>query len=240
MVIATDYVALTDAWRGAVPEAELPLRSERQQALPVALDSFEFLFDHVHEPTPGDEHGFYGHRHLRFFPAGKGAARQRLAQEINTILARNGVAIEFSQQGHFRRIGPEVLVARLTAAPERRTDDDEVNRLLTAAKRRFLSPGPEAGREALQLLWDGFERLKTLLAAKNVGMTLLIERVVTDKSLRDRLDAEAKELTKIGNAYWIRHTEADQVALESRAQADYLFARLWALIELVTPQTPER
>lgn len=240
LVIASDYVTLRDAWQGAVPDVDLPFRGEMQQALPVALDSIEFLFDHVHQPTPGDEHGFYGHRHLRFFPDGRREARQQLVREVNDILARNGVAFELTRQGEFRRIGPEVILAALATAPERRTDDDEVNRLLTEAKQRFLRPGPESRREALQLLWDAFERLKTLLGAKKVGMTLLIEKAVMDPGLRERLEGEAKELTNIGNHYWIRHSETGQVPLETQAQADYLFTRLWALIELVAPQSSVR
>lgn len=240
-VVATDWATLTDAWVGAVPGVELPLRGDTPQPLAMMLDSLEFLYDHVHDHVARDHHSFYKHEHLRFLPSGRRSARQQLVSEVNAVLARNGVAIEFTQQGQFRRIGPEVLVAALSAAPERRTDDDEINRLLTEAKRKFLSPDPQRRRDALHALWDAWERLKTLLDGdKRRGIKALIEAAATAQMIRDRLDKEAGELTNVGNKHSIRHSETTQVALETQAQADYFFTRLWALIELLVPQRPGR
>ena len=38
----------------------------------------------------------------------------------------------------------------------------ELNRLVSTAQRKFLNPSQEIRREALEALWDVWERLKTL------------------------------------------------------------------------------
>jgi len=51
--------------------------------------------------------------------------------------------------------------------------------------------------------------------------------------LRERLEAEAKELTWIGNNTMIRHTEVGKPPIAESAQVDYLFHRMFAIIRLL-------
>ena len=46
-------------------------------------------------------------------------------------------------------------------------------------------------------------------------------------------EAEAKQLTDIGNAFQIRHSETTQERLHAAAQVDYLFHRLFSLVYLI-------
>ena len=51
--------------------------------------------------------------------------------------------------------------------------------------------------------------------------------------LRASLSAEADALTKIGNTHRIRHSETSQEPLETTAQIDYLFTRLFAFVYFI-------
>ena len=52
-------------------------------------------------------------------------------------------------------------------------------------------------------------------------------------TLRARLEVEAKELTDIGNSHLIRHYEVKQVPVIDIDHVDYLFHRLFAMIQLM-------
>ena len=67
------------------------------------------------------------------------------------------------------------------------TGDAELDRLVADAVRKFLDPHLEARRDALEKLWDAWERVKTLLPAadKKESVKLLLDRGATDPTLRD-------------------------------------------------------
>lgn len=121
------------------------------------------------------------------------------------------------------------------------TGDAETDRLLEDARRRILSPHPADRQDALEKLWDAFERIKTLEpgADKRTQATRLLERTVPSASPRFRqfLETEAAELTKIGNTLRIRHSETDKEPLHSLEQADYLFHRMFSFLRLVLRTT---
>lgn len=145
------------------------------------------------------------------------------------------MAVELGPDGRFRRLVPPVLEALLQDRP--RTGDREVDRLLQVAEDKFLSPRQGLRAEALEALWDAFERAKTLLpGAKKVAAEAMVDAAATHPDLRARLHDEARELTSVGNRHLVRHKETDQVPLETDAQLDYLFARLWAFLALVAPR----
>jgi hypothetical protein len=107
---------------------------------------------------------------------------------------------------------------------------------------RFLSRNPVDRRDALEKLWDAFERLKTLEpgggALKKPSATQLVTRAASgSESFRDLLVTEFKALTNIGNKFTIRHHEHDQDDLPTSAAIDYVFVRFAALIALVLHDT---
>ena len=112
--------------------------------------------------------------------------------------------------------------------------------LLEAARQRFVSPKPEDRQDALEKLWDAFERLKTLEpgASKRVQADALLDRVAPQGSgIREALGREAAELTSIGNSFRIRHSETTQEVLTSLDQVDYLFTRMFAFVRVILKGT---
>ena len=94
-------------------------------------------------------------------------------------------------------------------------------------------------REALEKLWDAWERLKPVEPAKDkkASVKALLDRVTTEAVFRERLETEAVQLTEIGNKFMIRHTETDKIPVVNSAQVDYLFHRMFAMIRLVLKAT---
>ena len=231
---AVDTSALYDEWGSLVPGLALPVRPDEPPTTTVAMDAVEWVARHVWTPRQLDVHSFMGHTHLRHDD--RPAAVRSLAADVNEVLRRNGVALRLADAGLAERTGPAVVAARLHAW-DRRTGDDTLDDLLARARRRFLDPHPAERAEALKELWAAWERVKTVIDPddKKRSAAALLDRAAAHPDLRGLLETEARALTQIGNGFAIRHSETKQVPLETEAQADWLFARLWAFVELVAP-----
>ncbi|GEO41175.1 hypothetical protein SAE02_53230 [Skermanella aerolata] len=219
-----------------VPWVEWPLSPSEVPATPVILDLLKFCAGAVGQPVQESFHEFFRHHHLSWDRA---AGLERFVADVNMLFRRNALAFELTPEGQARRLLP----AQLTEAigwTLFQTGDGETDRLLEAARRRFVSPKMEDRQDSLEKLWDAFERLKTLEpgANKRVQADALLDRVAAPNSaFRQLLAREAVELTNIGNSFRIRHSEITQEALTSPDQIDYLFMRMFAFVRMVLKGT---
>lgn len=111
-----------------------------------------------------------------------------------------------------------------------KTIDEELDDLITEAKDRFNIPKDK--QIALEKLWDAFERIKTYYGTnKRNSSTALVDKISTDFD-RDFIENEFKILTKIGNDYRIRHHENGKIAIKDIKHIEYLFLRMFALLNL--------
>lgn len=219
-----------------VPWIEWPLSPSDVPDTPVILDLLEFCASTVGEPIQGSYHSYFGHHHLSW---DRDAGLARFVADVNLLFRRNALAYELTSTGQARRLLPQP-VADALGWTMFQTGDGETNRLLEAARQRFLSPKPEDRQDALEKLWDAFERLKTLEpgANKRAQADALLDRVVAPGSgFREALGREAAELTSIGNSFRIRHSETTQEALTSLDQVDYLFTRMFAFVRVILKGT---
>jgi hypothetical protein len=197
------------------------------------LDGLEFVHRHVAEPKAGMDHSFFRHQHLSF---DRRAGQRRWREDVNRILARNGVAFELTEAGRAERVGPPVLGDRLRSAVFD-TGDDELDRLLETARREFFDRDDEAGRAALEHLWDAFERVKTLIHSdKKTGGQHLLAGAADSPEFLKLLEADELALRKAGDRFAIRHADAAQVPVFGRARQEYLFGRLYNLLALLLPR----
>lgn len=220
-----------------IPEIQWPLAAEVMPSTLAIMDLIEFVAGSVGDAQKGSWHSFFAHHHLSW---DKESGFRRFAADVNRLLARNGVAFELSEEGTVRRllIGP---LRDALAGAVFRTEDPETNRLLEGARKLILAPDVDRRRDALEKLWDAFERLKTLEPGKDkrVQAEALLDRVAGPASPRFRvlLNDEAKALTEIGNAFRIRHSETTQEILTMSEEIDYLFQRMFAFVRLVLKAT---
>lgn len=230
-VVGTDWHKWYAVLRAEAADIEWPFSISTPPATLKILDVIEFCHLHVSEPIPGAYHPFFKHQHLSFnHELGQAHFRDRM----NRLFARNGLAYELGEDGKIIRLAPAVLREVLQEA-EFHSGDAILDGLLGSARTKFLNPNPAVRREALEKLWDAWERIKTIQPGndKKAQATAILNKAASEPNFRAALEREAKELNVIGNAFHIRHSETTQTPLESDSHVDYLFHRLFALLQLL-------
>lgn len=199
------------------------------------FDLLEFCHGHVSEPKQGSWHSFMSHHHLSF---DREEGQASFGAAVNKVFERNGIAFEIDEDGEIARTGPTGLVTVLRKAVFN-TGDDDLDEMLEDARDKILSPKLKLRKEALEELWDAFERLKTLENPKDkkASVTKLLGKALPKPEMRERVEKELKELTEIGNNFMIRHTEVGKTPVEDADQIDYLFHRMFSSIRLLLKAT---
>jgi hypothetical protein len=105
------------------------------------------------------------------------------------------------------------------------TGDDKLDSLLREACKRFVDSNPQSKQDALEKLWDAWERLKTIEfpLKKEKSIELLIDKASKEPNFRKLIHDEANELTAVGNSFMIRHSEIGKTPISSKIKTDYLF-----------------
>jgi len=224
----------TSFWR--VMKAEIPNLGEKpwystadQPSTLDALDTIQFCWRTVGQPIQGSYHSYFDHHHLGFdVEAGQADFREA----INRIFRRNGLIYELREDGQIVRLAPPVLRDALAHASFR-TGDSGLDEFLEKSRRKFLDPNIGVRREALEALWDAWERIKTLGGTdKKAGIAALLNAAAGPSSpkFRTALEQEAIALTSLGNQLRIRHSETDKEPIVVHSNVDYLYHRLFAFI----------
>ena len=239
-----DAEALAGAVSAEMPGLAWPLETvcidgedyfaKRQPFAPdtlLVLDFIEFVHASAAKPISEKYHDYFSHHHLTF---DQEAGQEDFRETVNRIFARNGVAFEMLPNGRIERVLPPVLGEELTRTLFN-TGDRTLDNMLDECRAKFSDRNPLVRREALERLWDSWERLKSLAdpSDKKRSVKFILDAVTSVPLLRDRLETEARELSSIGNSHLIRHSEISQVPVIDVDQVDYLFHRLFAMIQLM-------
>jgi hypothetical protein len=238
--VGTDEEALSAAMRAEIPNLQArPWLSGKPRSTLDILDMIEFCWLHIGKPTKGRYHQYFDHHHLSFDIE---EGQDEFREAINRIFRRNGLVYALNEEGCVERLAPPVLREELASA-QFRTGEEGLDRMLETARRKFFNPDVSTRHEALEALWDAWERLKTLDGAdKKAQITALLNVTAGTSSpkLRDALEKEAMELTRIGNNLQIRHSETDRERIRASEHIDYLFHRLFALITVILRTNKKR
>ena len=185
-VSGTDSDALGLAIQAEMPGLTWPLQTtirekvsfsgEKKPFVPdtlLILDFIELCYRLVAEPIQGSYHSYFGHHHLSFDPE---AGREMFREDVNRIFARNGIAYELEIDGQIHRLLPPVLGHDL-ASSLFDTEDSILDQMLEESRLKFSNRDSKIRREALERLWDCWERLKSLELpnpkAKRQSITIL-------------------------------------------------------------------
>ncbi len=227
----TDQHKMSLASRAEIPELEWPLVQATTPPTLAILDFVEFCHRAVAKPTRGSFHSFFQHYHLDFDHE-KGQVQFR--ESINRIFSRSGLVFELQEDGKVIRLAPPILRESL-ASCEFNTGDGQLDTMLESARGKYLDPSPSIRREALEKLWDAWERIKTIERGKDkkTSVRILLDLAASEPQFRELPEKESRELTDIGNAFQIRHSETSQVRIQEILHVDYLFHRLFAMIQLL-------
>lgn len=240
-----------DFFASHTPEpSRCPLDPDKVPDTTTALDVVDFVALHIDKPIRRSSHGWgFDHIHFSFeeqlhdsvFDAELTPGQVQFRRDINRLFTRNGIAYEIGRDMRVRRLGPpeaQPLISEFRPS----TGDLQLDGKLMDAMARFLSRKPGDPRDALEKLWDAFERLKTLELGGDTLKKQSANQLVTcaasgSESFRALLDAEFTALTDIGNKFTIRHHEHGQGDLPTDDAINYLFLRLASLISLVLRHT---
>lgn len=238
--VGTNELAFWNAMRARIPSLkERPWEpgSDQPSSVHDVMDIVEFCWRSIGKPIKRGYHSFFMHDHLNFDIE---EGQLDFEEVINEIFRMNGLAFKINNDGKIQRLVPPVLddaVSSILFA----TGDALLDGMLEDARWKFLNPDEDVRREALEKLWDAFERVKTLEpgAHKAAQAKALLDKAAKAGSpkFREVLELEASALTTIGNNFHIRHSETNQVPLSSSHQVDYLFHRLFAFLSLVLRAT---
>lgn len=199
----------------------------------VIFDLIEFTYKNVLSTTKDhyelyQKYPYESHREI---------GRDSFRDDINLIFKRNGIIYELTVDGSIERLVPQEFQG-LMQQTEFHTGDTDLDNLLNDARTKFRDPELITRKDALEKLWDAWERLKTIEPGnKRTSITTLLEKTSPEINFRQRLDGEATELTDIGNKYRIRHHEMDKIPIGSSEHVDYLFYRMFSLIYLILKST---
>lgn len=209
------------------------LSSDIEHEIPnttLILDLIEFIHKKVAKPIPNSYHEFYRHHHLAF---DKKEGQADFRKQINEIFQRNGLAYSLENTGKITRILDPILGPTVTNTSFN-SGDKYLDNLLETSRTKFSSRDLSVRREALESLWDAWERIKSMAGHdKKKSTEIIIKTLAKELEFHERLNKEAKELTEIGNKHFIRHTEVNQKPIIDKDQIDYLFYRMFAMILLM-------
>lgn len=227
-ITGTDHHAVVSYLGAVVPQIKWPLSANPDANDDAVLDLLEAVAQQISLPKRAGWHDFFKHHELEF---DSDAGSIEFRDTVNMILSRGGSAFAMDIAGEVRRIIPEEVALSLDSL-QVPTGDDVLDNLLAEARRLYLSRRTADRYLALEKLWDGFERLKTIDGSnKATGADRLVANVEPPE-LRDSVTAEMRELTRIGNQFQIRHHETDKIGVPVVTQ-DYLMRRVSATIALL-------
>jgi len=198
----------------------------------VAKDgSIEFLVDHT---TAGTSAMFIG-------AAGAPEIENLSTSDLNELLRRGWVARAGAISGDetFQVVNEAFELFReehvVESTPSRfNSGETGLDELLDAAITKHSLHDLHERKDALEKLWDAWERLKTLEPGdKKASSAALLDKAASEETFREILETEARTLTGVGNDFRIRHHETGKIELSDPHQVDYLFERMLALVRLL-------
>ena len=200
------------------------------------IDLIEFIAQNLRDILSKSYHSFFRHDDI-FFGTSNSVAKEFI-DEINSIFEKTGLLYHLTNQLEIERIEE---IAVLSSEIERKIaniKEPGLKELLQKAIQKHKSPCPDDQKDAVEKIWDGFERMKTYY--KNLDKKASVSKIVCDIS-NGKGEYEAlfsddfKVLTDIGNKFRIRHHETDKIEISDVRDYDYFFNRCLSIIALVIP-----
>lgn len=195
------------------------------------IDLIEFVAQNIHDITQKRYHDFFRHNDLFFGETNEIA--EKFIAEINGTFQKVGLLYQLTTNLEVERIEETAILSEKIEKDIQTIKEPGLRELLIMAVQKHKSPYPNDQKDAVEKIWDAFERLKTYYTNKN-------KRESADQIIGDMSDgkdeyielftAEFKLLTEIGNNYRIRHHETNKIDITDIRHYDYFFNRCLALI----------
>ncbi|OUN08617.1 hypothetical protein B5G43_00540 [Flavonifractor sp. An92] len=195
------------------------------------IDLIEFVAQNIRDITQKRYHDFFRHNDLFF--GGTNEIAEKFIKEINNTFQKAGLLYQLTTNLEVERIEETAILSEKIEKDIQAIKEPGLHELLIVAVQKHKSPYPDDQKDAVEKIWDAFERLKTYYIGKkkNESADQIISDMSEGKEAYIKLfTAEFKLLTEIGNNYRIRHHETDKIDITDIRHYDYFFNRCLALI----------
>ena len=191
------------------------------------------MFANVRDVQKGDYHKFYNHYHLT--TKATAMVKGQFRDKINDCFEKTGLLYKLNSNGEVDRVLVNDIASAEVVSTVLSVQEKGTKELLQEAISLHQSHDPNAARDAVEKLWDAFERLKTYYT--NFNKQDSANKIISDMAAGNEdyinlFTEEFKKLTKIGNDFRIRHHETDKIEIADIRYYDYFFNRCLSLIAL--------
>ena len=197
------------------------------------LDYIEFFAQNCRDVDVGRLHDYFGHHHLTCKQTA--LVFKAFKAEINDLFEKTGLLYQLTDAKIIERIVENSVLTPDIEKQIEQVKEVGTQQLLEEAIVLHKQPYPPSARDAVEKIWDAFERLKTYytdMDKKGSASKIVGDVAGGNKPLSVLLESEFKSLTEIGNNYRIRHHETNKIDIDDLRHYDYFFNRCLALIAL--------
>lgn len=197
------------------------------------LDLIEFFAENVRDVVVGGFHSYFGHHHLTCQNSRNVCVQ--FCDEINRIFQKTGLLYHLNTNLQVERIVENSPLTPTVESAIAAVSEPGTRELLQEAILLHRSPYPADIRDAVEKIWDAYERLKTYyteLDKKASAAKIVNDAVGGVEAYSSLFNDEFFALTKIGNNFRIRHHETDKIEIIDVRHYDYFFNRCLSLITL--------
>lgn len=197
------------------------------------LDLIEYIAQNIKDITRKAYHSYFRHYDLFFGDTNEVLGEYK--KEINAIFDKTGLLYHLTDRCEIERIEENAVLSNSIINSVNQINEPGLKELLITAIQKHKSPYPDDQKDAVEKIWDAYERLKTYYTNmdKKKSATKIVYDMSNGKPPYDTLfNDEFKALTDIGNLYRIRHHETNKVDIKDIRHYDYFFNRCLSLIAL--------
>lgn len=195
------------------------------------LDLIEYVGSNIKDYEIIDHHPYKMHEHIRYLETND--CRRMFRDEINEIFDFSNLQYIMNGDYIIERVLKFEILDSNTKSEIIDIEEDGIRTLLDKANMLYKSANALNRTDALEKIWDAFERIKSFYnhSNKNESTEILIKKMCEgNKNISEMLEIEFRVLTAIGNNYRIRHHEMNKYDIENTNQVDYLYNRILSLI----------
>ena len=134
----------------------------------------------------------------------------------------------------YKLVDGRMEMDRINLKIEQPIKEQGLKELIIDALAYYRSNSFKDRQNAVEKLWDAFERLKThhVEQGKKRSVNKITDSMSKgEPSFKELFDTEFTTLTSIGNKFRIRHHENDRIDITDQRHYDYFFVRCFALID---------
>lgn len=210
------------------PDHYLNISDIKQYAL---LDFIEYIGKNCKDFRQGQWHEWFHHYHLIFMETNE--IFETFRQDINEIFELTKLQYTLTPEKTIERTTEhDVMAAGEFEDVLGQIKDGGLKDLLDRAHALHRHRDPNTRRDAVEKLWDAFERLKTHHSKDKPDSAgrIVRELGMGIPEFESMFNEEFAKLTKIGNNFRIRHHETNVTNIDDGRHRDYLFNRCLSLV----------